>query len=401
MRSVKRNPNIAKLHGHYLFKEIYKRRSELLEKEPEAKIISLGIGDTTEPIPTHIVSGLVEGASRLGTPHGYRGYGPDQGHESLRAKIASHFYKGKIDTDEVFISDGSKCDIGRLQLLFGGGVKLAVQDPTYPAYVDTGVAVGQTGPFQTQGYEGVIYMPCTKENGFFPDLEKAKKAEIIYFCSPNNPTGAAASKEELESLVKFAKENGSIIIYDAAYSAYIRDPNIPKSIYEIDGAKEVAIELNSFSKMAGFTGVRLGYSVVPKEILYSDGSSLRADWLRIAGTFFNGPSNIAEAGAEAAMSPIGLKEIAAQTDFYLENASLLKSCLESLGYKVHGGKNAPYLWVETKGMSSWDTFNDLLYKKHIVVTPGVGFGPSGEGFIRISAFGRRENIIEAISRLKN
>lgn len=397
---IKRNPHIAKLHSSYLFPEINKRKQEFLKRDPNADLISLGIGDTTEPIAPHIVKGLLKSCENLAKRETYTGYGPEQGYEILRKKIAGALYHNKIEADEIFISDGSKCDIGRLQMLFGSQCKMAVQDPSYPVYVDTGVALGQTGSFQNAYYEGIVYLPCLPENDFFPNLSNLPHIDLLYFCSPNNPTGACANRKQLEALVAFAKKNRTLIIFDAAYSAYIRDPEIPTSIYEIEGAQEVAIELNSFSKIAGFTGVRLAWSIVPKKLKYQTGESIHKDWLRIASTFFNGASNISQAGGLAALDPQGLKEIKEQTNFYLENAALIKSTFEEMGYKVYGGVNAPYVWVHFPGEKSWDVFNLLLENAHIVSTPGVGFGPGGEGFIRLSAFGKRERIHLALDRLK-
>lgn len=396
----KRNPHIAKLASGYLFPEIAKRKMDYLKHNPQADIISLGIGDTTEPIPQHIVNGLIKTAADLGTPHGYTGYSHEQGQENLRKKIVDVYYQNQMQSDEIFISDGTKCDIGRLQMLFGSDCKMAVQDPSYPAYVDTGVALGQTGNHTGAYYDGIIYMPCLPENDFFPDLTRLPKMDIIYFCSPNNPTGAAASREQLERLVNFAVKENVLIIFDAAYAAYIRDESLPRSIYEIPHAKKVAIELNSFSKMAGFTGVRLGWSVVPKELKYISGESIHKDWNRIASTFFNGASNIAQGGALAALDPQGLIEMRAQTDFYLENAELIKEVFLEAGFPVYGATNAPYIWVQFPGKSSWDVFNELLNSTQIVCTPGSGFGPAGEGFVRFSAFGNRARILTAIDRLK-
>jgi LL-diaminopimelate aminotransferase len=396
---VKRNPHFAKLQGGYLFPEINRHKQELLKRKPEADLISLGIGDTTEPIPPHILQGLVQGASQLGTPSGYSGYGPEQGQLILRKKIAEVLYHGKRSADEIFISDGSKCDIGRLQQLFGADCTIAVQDPSYPVYVDTAVAIGQTDHFHQGAYKGITYMPCLPENNFFPDLETLPRTDLIYFCSPNNPTGAVATKEQLTRLVAFAKKNRSILIFDAAYASYIREHKLPKSIYEIEGAEKVAIELNSFSKMAGFTGVRLAYSVVPHELQFEDGTPVRQDWLRLMTTFFNGASNIAQAGALAALDPEGLQEINAQTDYYLENARLIGSHFRAEGYQVYGGTNAPYVWIKFPGRKSWDVFQELLEECAIVSTPGSGFGPAGEGFLRFSAFGNRKRIEQAIDRL--
>lgn len=398
---VKRNPNIAKLPGGYLFPEISKRKKAFLAKHPDAKLISLGIGDTTEPIPASIIGGLIKGAAALGTKDGYTGYGPEQGYPEVRKRIAERLYHNKVEMDEVFVSDGTKCDIGRLQLMFGSDTTIAVQDPSYPAYVDTCVIVGQTGDYDQSAkqYHNVVYMPCTPENSFFPSLDNVPRTDLIYICSPNNPTGAVASREQLTELVAFAKRNNSIIIYDAAYSIYIRCPDLPKSIYEIEGAREVAIELGSFSKMAGFTGVRLGWSVIPKELTFDDGTPIRQDWNRITSTLFNGASNIAQAGAIAALEPEGLAAMMNLTDFYLENVKILKAALEGQGHTVYGGTDAPYLWVRFPGKTSWETFEDLLQTLHIITTPGSGFGPSGEGFVRLTAFGHRATIEDAAQRL--
>lgn len=397
---VKRNLHIAKLNAGYLFPEIHKRKMDLLKRNPSANIISLGIGDTTEPIPSSIGKGLVEAAKKLSTKIGYSGYGPEQGILALREKIAEVFYKGEVEPDEIFISDGTKCDIGRLQVLFGSQCITAVQDPSYPAYVDTAVAIGQTGRYGEGQYENICYMPCHPGNGFFPDLEKLSPVDLIYFCSPNNPTGTVASRKQLAELIAFAKKSKAVLIFDAAYASYIRNASLPRSIFELPGAKDVAIELNSFSKMAGFTGVRLGWSVVPKTLCYSEGTSIHADWLRLASTFFNGASNIAQAGGMAALDEKGLKEIEHQTDFYLKNAELIKKCFGEMGYEVYGGENAPYVWVRFPGVTSWGIFNTLLENAFIVSTPGIGFGPSGEGFLRFSAFGSRSKIEEALGRLK-
>lgn len=396
---VKRNTHIEKLQGGYLFPEINRRKNLYLAQHPETKFTNLGIGDTTEPIPPSIVKGLVHGAAKLGTKEGYNGYGPEQGQKALREKIADTFYHGTIAADEVFISDGSKCDIGRLQLLFGADCTMAVQDPSYPVYVDTAVTMGQTREHNGTGYEGISYLPCSPENNFFPDLQNAPRTDLIYFCSPNNPTGAAATREQLTKLVLFAKKSRSILIYDAAYASYIRSADCPKSIYEIDGAKEVAIELNSFSKMAGFTGVRLAWSVVPEALRFDNEHSVRADWLRITTTFFNGASNIAQEGALAALEQTGLAEMLLQTDYYLENARLIKKKFQELGYPVFGADHAPYVWVQFPGKKSWDIFQTLLEKCHVVATPGSGFGPKGEGFMRFSAFCNREQSRIALEKI--
>ncbi|KAJ8510336.1 hypothetical protein OPV22_000770 [Ensete ventricosum] len=399
---VTRNANMAKLQAGYLFPEIARRRTTHLSKYPDAQVISLGIGDTTEPIPDVITSAMAMRANSLSTVEGYSGYGAEQGDKKLRAAIASTYYKDlAIEETDIFVSDGAKCDISRLQVLFGSEVKMAVQDPSYPAYVDSSVIVGQTGLFQKdiEKYGNIEYMRCAPENGFFPDLSTISHVDIIFFCSPNNPTGSAATRDQLIHLVQFAKDNGSIIVFDSAYSMYISDDS-PRSIYEIPGAKEVAIETSSFSKFAGFTGVRLGWTVVPKELLFSDGFPVAKDFNRIVCTCFNGASNIAQAGGLACLSPEGLKAMDETIKFYKENTEIIVDTFKSLGFDVYGGRNAPYVWVHFPGRSSWDVFAEILEKAHVVTTPGSGFGPAGEGFVRVSAFGHRANIKEAAKRIK-
>ncbi len=400
---VKRNPHFAKLHSSYLFPEINKRKRVFLERNPDAPLISLGIGDTTEPIPPFIAHHLTQAARALGTQEGYSGYGAEQGLPLLRQSIAETLYQNRIEADEIFISDGSKCDIGRLQVLFGSEATLAVQDPSYPVYVDSGVILGQTEKEERRGsyYAGITYLPCHPENHFFPDLTQVSPTDLIYFCSPNNPTGAVATYEQLEELIAFARRHRSILIYDAAYACYIQEAGLPRSIYEIPGACEVAIELGSFSKMVGFTGVRLGWSVIPKELTFEGGYPLHADWTRMQTTLFNGASNIAQAGGWAALQPQGQAEMKELIRFYMENAKILKETLEELDDQVYGGTHAPYLWVRFPFLSSWEAFERLLEKAHLVTTPGSGFGPQGEGFIRLSAFGHRPQIEEAAERLRH
>jgi LL-diaminopimelate aminotransferase len=395
---VKRNPCIVNIKAGYLFPEIAKRRREYAAAHPAAKIISLGVGNTTEPILPHIDRGLTEGARRLGTAEGYSGYA-DEGFESLRERISEVFYRGQFTKEEVFISDGAKCDISRLQLLFGAGTPVAVQDPSYPVYVDGSVLIGAAGAWAGTGYEGIVYLPCTAENDYFPDLTALPRDSLFYFCSPNNPTGATANRERLNALVKAAREKGSIIIFDAAYAEYIRDSELPKTIFEIEGAKTCAIEVNSFSKPAGFTGVRLGWTIVPKELAYGGGERVNADWNRICGTVFNGASNIAQYGGLAALDDEGLREIRELSDFYLGNAKLIRSALQSLGIPCVGGDNSPYIWARFPGRDSWDVFNEILEKCQVVTTPGSGFGPAGQSFIRFSAFGHRADVEEACGRL--
>jgi LL-diaminopimelate aminotransferase len=402
---IQRNPCIANLKAGYLFPEIAKRRREYLAAHPDANIISLGVGNTTEPILPHINAGLVEGAKRLGTVEGYSGY-QDEGRLDLRENISTVFYKGKFTANEIFISDGAKCDIGRLQLLLGAGTQVAVQDPSYPVYVDGSVLIGaaeKEGQAADKGsgtvYNGIIYLPCTLHNDFFPDLSWIPSNGAVYFCSPNNPTGAVANKEQLKALVKTAHQKNTLIIFDAAYSEFIRDPELPKSIYEIDGADECAIEVNSFSKPAGFTGVRLGWSVVPLKLKYDSGENINADWSRICSTVFNGASNISQAGGLAALDDDGLKEIRELTDFYLGNAKLIRQTLKDRNIYCIGGDNSPYIWAHFPGRDSWDVFEDILDKCQIVTTPGAGFGPAGASFIRFSAFGHRTDVEEACKRL--
>jgi LL-diaminopimelate aminotransferase len=400
---VKRNSNLAKLQSGYLFPEINRRKKELLQRVPEADIISLGIGNTTEPITPHVTAGLGQAAVGMGTVEGYSGYGDEQGFAELRARVAEKLYGGSVEAEEVFVSDGAKCDVGRMQLMFGGEVSVAVQDPSYPVYVDGSVIIGATGEFDpARGqFAGLEYMACRPENGFFPSIDQVPRTDLIYICSPNNPTGAVASHEQLGQIVAKARENRSIILFDAAYSEYIQDKSLPKSIFEIDGAREVALEINSFSKPAGFTGLRLGWTVVPKELAYDDGTPVAADWNRITTTVFNGASNVVQHGGLAALDDEGIAEMRQTVAFYMENARIIKNCLDKLGVVSHGGDNAPYIWAEFPGQDSWEVFARILEKAWVVTTPGAGFGPAGEGFVRFSAFGHREQVIEATERLEN
>ncbi|HLC61544.1 MAG TPA: LL-diaminopimelate aminotransferase [Candidatus Nanoarchaeia archaeon] len=388
---AKRNPNMAKLQAGYLFPEINRRKMEFMEKNPNAKLLNLGIGDTTQPITPHTINGMAKEVARLGTADGYSGYGPEQGIKELRDKIAQKFYNGMIKGDEIFVSDGAKPDTGRLQILFGSSATIAIQDPAYPVYVDSSVMIGQAK---------VEYMKCVPENGFFPNLSKTKRTDIIFFCNPNNPTGAAATLEQLGELVNFAKKNKSIIVYDSAYSQFISDDKLPKSIYEVGGAKEVAIEISSFSKPIGFTGVRLGWTVIPKQLKFEDGTPVHNDWNRIMTTIFNGASNISQHGALAALNEKGLAEMKKMIAYYMENARLIRSAFEKSGYEVYGGMHAPYIWVRMPGKNSWQAFEEFLEKVNIVTTPGSGFGPAGEGFIRLSALGQREDVEEAVNRIQ-
>ncbi|XP_054799243.1 aminotransferase ALD1, chloroplastic-like [Prosopis cineraria] len=399
---IPRSVHMENLQNEYLFPEIFMRESEHARKNPHARVLRLGIGDTTEPIPSMITSTMVEKALALSTVQGYKGYGPEQGNGDLRKAIAERFYRDSlVKENEVFISDGAQCDISRIQMLLASSLTMAVQDPTFPAYVDSSVIAGRAGRFQaeTLKYRNIVYMKCGPENNFFPDLSATPRADVIFFCSPNNPTGNAATRQQLKQLVDFAKANGSIIIYDSAYASFISDES-PRSIFEIPGAEEVAIEISSFSKFAGFTGVRLGWTVVPQQLLYSNGYPVIKDYNRLVCTSFNGASNIVQAGGLACLSDEGFQALGNTVNYYKENAKILVDTFESLGLKVYGGKNAPYVWVHFPGRNSWDVFNKILQRADIVTVPGIGFGPGGEGFIRVSAFGHRDSILEASTRLR-
>ncbi|POO04066.1 LL-diaminopimelate aminotransferase [Trema orientale] len=393
------------LRSGYLFPEISKREFDHRQKHPQEKLIRLGIGDTTEPIPDIITSAMAEYALALSTVGGYKGYGAEQGNKELRVAIAEKLYRNMgIKGNEVFVSDGAQCDISRLQMLFGSDVTVAVQDPSFPAYIDSSVIFGRGGKFEeeTGQYGNITYMKCCPENNFFPNLStrNTPKTDVIFFCSPNNPTGNAASYHQLKRLVEFAKSNGSIIIYDSSYAAFISDHS-PRSIYEIPGAKQVAIEISSFSKCAGFTGVRLGWTIVPEELRYSNGFPVIKDFDRIMCTCFNGASSISQAGGLACLSEEGYKAMIAVVDYYKENAKIIAETFTSLGLKVYGGENAPYIWVHFPGQTSWDVFTEILSKTHIMTIPGTGFGPAGQEYIRFSAFGHRETVLEASRRLRN
>ena len=386
---ILRNPHLAKLSKNYLFLEIRKRKEAYLKQNPNAKLISLGIGDTPRPLTQKTVKALMQACVDQGCKETYVGYGPEQGISSLREAISEFFYDTKISSDEIFISDGAKCDTARLQTLLGSQHTIAMQDPSYPVYLDGSLL---------QGSKHLIYLPCTCENDFFPDCSSVPEHSVVYICSPNNPTGVAYTKEQLQSLVNTALKKNLLIIFDAAYSAFIQGRDHPKSIYEISGAEKVAIELNSFSKLAGFTGVRLGWSVVPKALKYSDGSSIHEDWLRVVSTAFNGASIISQKGALALLTKEGFEEAQENLNLYLENAALLKETFEKMGFTVFGAHHSPYLWVQTD-QSSWQMFDFLLENAHIICTPGSGFGPSGEGYIRLSAFAEKKSIELACERL--
>jgi LL-diaminopimelate aminotransferase len=398
------NAAYRKLTAGYLFPEISRRARAFQAAHPDARILRLGIGDTTEPLTPTIVQGLRDAVDRLGRPEGYSGYGDSEGIPALREAIAAayHEHGARVDAADVFVSDGAKPDSSNIQSIFSLDSVVAVQDPAYPVYVDSNVIAGRTGEADHGCYQGLVYMPCTEENGFFPDLPD-RKVDLIYICSPNNPTGAVATHDQLRRFVDYARAHQAVILFDSAYAPYITDPDLPRSIYEIDGAPSCAIEISSFSKSIGFTGVRLGWSVVPAALVAEDTQpgELKAMWTRRQNTFFNGASNIAQAGALAAFSPAGRRETHDLVGYYLENARLIRECIESLGLKAFGGVNAPYVWMRTpKGIGSWAFFDKLLGECHVVGTPGAGFGPCGEGYLRLSAFGHRDNILQATTRIR-
>jgi LL-diaminopimelate aminotransferase len=401
------NSNYLKLKAGYLFPEIARRVSAFAETNPDAKIIRLGIGDVTEPLPPACRDAMIKAVDDMGDRSSFKGYGPEQGYAWLRDKIAVQDFQARgceIDGSEIFISDGSKCDCGNILDIFGDDNKIAVTDPVYPVYVDTNVMAGHTGDANEKGeYGGLVYLPISADNDFTAQIPK-EKVDIIYLCFPNNPTGAIATKEHLQAWVDYAKANGSIIFFDAAYEAFITDPNIPHSIYEIEGARDCAIEFRSFSKNAGFTGTRCALTVVPKTLTgkAADGSNVEIWklWNRRQSTKFNGVSYIIQRGAEAVYSTEGQQQIKALVGFYMENAKIIREKLTAAGLSVYGGINAPYVWVKTpNGLSSWDFFDKLLHSCNVVGTPGSGFGAAGEGYFRISAFNSRENVEEAMKRI--
>ena len=401
------NDNYLKLKAGYLFPEIARRVNAFAEANPDAKIIRLGIGDVTEPLPQACRQAMLQAVEDMGNRDTFKGYGPEQGYAWLRETIAAHDFQARgcdIDADEIFISDGSKCDTGNILDIFGNDNIIAVTDPVYPVYVDTNVMAGHTGDANEKGeYGGLVYIPITAENNFTAAIP-TQKVDLIYLCFPNNPTGATATKEHLTAWVEYAKANGSIILYDAAYEAFISNPNLPRSIYEIEGAKDCAIEFRSFSKTAGFTGTRCAFTVVPKTLTAKakDGSDVELWklWNRRQATKFNGVSYIIQRAAEAVYSEAGKAQVKALIQFYMENAQIIREQLTAAGLSVYGGENAPYVWVKTpQGLSSWDFFDKLLQTCNVVGTPGSGFGAAGEGYFRISAFNSRENVEEAMRRI--
>ena len=401
------NENYLKLKAGYLFPEIARRVKTFAEANPNAPIIKLGIGDVTEPLPEACRTAMIKAVEDMGDRAGFKGYGPEQGYAWLREKIAEHDFKSRgcdIDASEIFISDGSKCDTGNILDIFGKNNTIAVTDPVYPVYVDTNVMAGNTGPANDSGqYEGLFYLPITADNNFTAEIP-SEKVDLIYLCFPNNPTGATATKEYLKAWVDYAKSNEAILLFDAAYEAFITDPTLPHSIYEIEGARDCAIEFRSFSKNAGFTGTRCAFTVVPKTLTAktSDGTNVELHklWNRRHSTKFNGVSYIVQRGAEAVYSEAGQAQVKELVSFYLENAKIICDRLTAAGLTVYGGVNAPYVWVKTpNGLTSWDFFDRLLSEVNVVGTPGSGFGAAGEGYFRISAFNSRENVEEAMRRI--
>ena len=398
------NENYLKLQGSYLFSTIGKKVAAYKEANPDRDVISLGIGDVTQPLAPAVIEALHKAVDEMAVAETFHGYAPDLGYEFLRSAIRENDYKARgvdIALDEIFVSDGAKSDSGNIGDIFSVDNKIAVCDPVYPVYVDTNAMAGRTGTYDpdTEKWSDVIYMPCTKENNFVPELPK-ETPDIIYLCFPNNPTGTTITKDQLQVWVDYANKNGSVIIFDAAYEAYISEADVPHSIYECNGAKTCAIELRSFSKNAGFTGVRLGFTVVPKELKCGD-VSLHAMWARRHGTKFNGAPYIVQRAGEAVYSDAGKAQLKDQVAYYMNNAKTIKTGLAEAGFTVYGGVNAPYIWLKTPDqMTSWEFFDYLLENANVVGTPGSGFGPSGEGYFRLTAFGNYENTVKALERIK-
>jgi LL-diaminopimelate aminotransferase len=402
------NDHYLKLAGGYLFPEIGRRVRAFQEKNPSAKLIRLGIGDVVLPIGASIREAMKRAIDELGAEETFKGYSPDQGYDFLRDAIAQHDFKARgaaVSPDEIFVSDGSKCDSGNIQEIFAAAAKIAVSDPVYPVYVDSNVMAGRTGAASEDGkYAGVTYLPCTEKNGFRP-APPSERVDVVYLCSPNNPTGVAATRADLERWVSWAKQADAVLLYDAAYERYISDSSLPHSIYEIPGAREVAIEFRSYSKLAGFTGLRCGYVVVPKDVVGKDAKGnaigLHRLWARRQSTKFNGASYPIQVGAAACYTDAGRREVDASISYYMENAKLIRAGMAAAGLRVFGAENAPYAWIATpKGVGSWEMFDKLLNEAHVVCTPGAGFGACGEGYLRLSAFGKRDQIEEAIARVR-
>ena len=402
---VKVNDNYLKLPGSYLFSAIAKKVNAYTAANPDKKIIRLGIGDVTQPIAPALIKALHDAVEEMGSVETFHGYAPDLGYGFLREAIAAGDYAArgcKIEADEIFISDGAKCDCGNIQEIFSEDAVIAVCDPVYPVYVDSNVMAGRTGEYdeKTGKWSRVIYMPCTAENQFVPELPE-ETPDLIYLCVPNNPTGTTLTRDQLKVWVDYANRTGAVILYDAAYEAYIAEPSVPHSIFEIEGARTCAIEFRSFLKNAGFTGVRLGFTVIPKELVRG-GVMLHSLWARRHGTKFNGAPYIVQKAGEAVYSPEGREQLKEQVAYYMRNAKVIYEGLKEIGCEVYGGVNAPYIWLLVPGgMTSWEFFDCLLNEAGVVGTPGSGFGPSGEGYFRLTAFGTYENTVEAVERMKN
>lgn len=397
------NENYLKLQGSYLFSTIGKKVNQFIKENPDKKVIRLGIGDVTRPLTPSVIKSLHSAVDEMADISTFKGYAPDLGYEFLRSTIAKNDYKDRgcdIEADEIFVSDGAKSDSGNIQEIFAADNRIAVCDPVYPVYVDSNVMAGRTGKFNdiTGGFDNIIYMPCTSENNFAPEFP-TETPDIIYLCFPNNPTGATINKAMLQGWVDYANRTGAVIIYDAAYEAYISEEDVAHSIYECEGARQCAIELHSFSKNAGFTGLRLGYTVIPKELVRG-GVALHSLWARRHGTKYNGAPYIVQRAGEAVYSPEGKKEVKELVSYYMKNAAYIVSNLKKSGYTVSGGVNAPYIWMKTPDkLSSWEFFDMLLEKANVVGTPGVGFGAHGEGYFRLTAFGDYEDTVEAVDRI--
>jgi len=401
---IRVNDNYSKLKASYLFADIAKRVNAYVAANPAKPVIRLGIGDVTEPLPPVCIAALHAATDEMANRATFKGYGPEQGYAFLREAVAQHDFKAHgahVEADEVFISDGSKCDVANIQEIFAADTRLAIPDPVYPVYVDTNVMAGRTGANREGRYEGITYLESTAANGYVP-APPAGATDLIYLCFPNNPTGAVATRDQLTAWVDYAKRNGAVILFDAAYEAYVRTPGIPRSIYEIEGARDVAIEFRSYSKLAGFTGLRCAYTIVPKNLKARDAAgnevAIHALWNRRHTTKFNGVSYPVQKAAAAVYSPEGRAQTRALTDFYLGNAKLIREAVQKLGMTCIGGDNAPYIWVNT-GRDSWEFFDLLLNQAQVVCTPGAGFGKCGEGHVRISAFNSRENVVTALARI--
>ncbi|MDI6723281.1 MAG: LL-diaminopimelate aminotransferase [Methanobacterium sp.] len=407
--AVQINENFLLLKSNYIFAEIDNRVEKYEKENPDANIIRMGIGDVTKPLPGAVIKGFKQGVDEMGQAETFKGYGPYRGYDFLIEEIIKNDYAPlgiQLDSEEVFVSEGAKPDTGNIQEIFGINNVVAVTDPVYPVYVESNIMAGRGGPMGEDGkYEGLVYLPCTEENNFIPELPETQ-VDLIYLCYPNNPTGTVLTREQLAKWVDYARENKSVILFDAAYESYVQEEEIPRSIYEIEGAKEVAIEFRSFSKNAGFTGTRCAYTVVPKELMGFDASgnpySLNELWFRRLTTKFNGVSYPVQMAAKAIYSEEGQKEIKELVSYYMKNAAIIKESLEKLGLNVYGGTNSPYIWVKTpNNMDSWEFFDLLLNEANVVGTPGVGFGPSGEGYFRITAFNTLKNTKEAMERISN